>query len=354
MIDRLLTILNNKLPGKNARNFFLHSLFWFVWLLRTFYDIYTPWGFQGALLYVSVVFVTQLPLVYFHLYFLVPRLLIKRRYIPYILITGLCVFTYSLCNYALLTNLPENWIPDSMKTFIGRIKPTYDILEGVIVVLLTYALKYTLIAFVTQNELLKLQKEKLQLELNALKSQVNPHFLFNTLNNLYSLTLKNSDKSSEVVLKLSDIMRYVLYQSEEFKVPIQKELDFIQNYIALQRIRYNENYKINFKIKGSVNGQLVAPLLLIDFIENAFKHGLDRRFKDGFVNIEIHLDELELFFSIVNARGHGDDGVPLKSNNGIGIVNIKRRLELMYPGNYVLDINDKNENFEVTLKLKLK
>ena len=354
MIDRLFRFLNSTLPGKNARNFFLHALFWFVWLLRTYYDIYTPWGFKGALLYVGVVFITQLPLVYFHLYFLVPRLLIRKRYIPYLLITGLCVYTYSFCNYSLLTNLPENWIPETMKVFLGRIKPTYDILEGVIVVLLTYALKYTLIAFVTQNELLKLQKEKLQLELNALKSQVNPHFLFNTLNNLYSLTLKNSEKSSEVVLKLSDIMRYVLYQSDEFKVPIQKELDFIQNYVALQRIRYNENYKINFNIIGNVNGQMVAPLLLIDFIENAFKHGLDRRFKDGFVDIEIKLDELELYFNIVNARGHGDDGALLQNKIGIGLANIKRRLELMYPGNYFLDINDKNENFEVTLKLKLK
>ena len=353
MIEKILTLLNNKLPGRNARNLFLHSLFWFVWLSRSFYDIYTPWGVQGAILYVGVVLITQMPLVYFHLYFLVPRLLIKRRYIPYFIITALCVVTYSYANHTLLTNLPEDWIPASMKGFIGRIKPNYDILEGVIVVLLTYALKYTLIAFVTQNELLKLQKEKLQLELNALKSQVNPHFLFNTLNNLYSLTLKNSEKSSEVVLKLSDIMRYVLYQSDEFKVPVQKELDFIQNYVALQRIRYNENYQIKFNISGSVNGQMVAPLLLIDFIENAFKHGLDRRFKDGFVNIEIKLEEAELYFNIINAKGHGDDGTLLQNKSGIGLSNIKRRLELMYPGNYILDINDKNENFEVTLKIKL-
>ena len=353
MIEKLLALFTERIPGKRTRNIVLHSLFWFVWLLRSFYDIYTPWGINGALIYVAVIFTTQLPLVYFHLYFLVPQFLVRKRYILYILITAGCVIAYSYCNHYLLSNVPENWLPDSMRLFIERLKPSYDILEGVIVVLLTYALKYTLIAFVTQNELLKLQHEKLQLELNALKSQVNPHFLFNTLNNLYSLTLKNSAKSSEVVLKLSDIMRYVLYQSDEFKVPIQKELDFIQNYVELQRIRYNENYQIAFTINGNINGQIVAPLLLIDFIENAFKHGLDKRFNDGFVNIEIKIDQQELNFSILNSKGHADDGSMLQNKNGIGLVNIKRRLELMYPGNYELYINDKNEDFEVTLKLKL-
>ena len=240
-----------------------------------------------------------------------------------------------------------------MKLFIGRTKPNYDILEGVIVILLTYALKYTLIAFVTQNELLKLQKEKLQLELNALKSQVNPHFLFNTLNNLYSLTLKNSDKSSEVVLKLADIMRYVLYQSEAYQVPLQKELDFIQNYVELQKIRYNENYQISFTFGGSVNGQMIAPLLLIDFIENAFKHGLDRRFNDGFVNINIQIENNQLLFSVINAKGHADDGSILHSKNGIGLSNIKKRLELMYPEKFNLTIVDNSEQFNVNLKLNL-
>lgn len=353
MIDKFIYLLNGRITGRLTRNVILHGLFWVFWLLRSFYDLYAPWGVSGALLYVGIVFITQAPLVYFHLYFLVPRLLNKKRYIPYLLITVVCVLTYSTCNQYLLTQIPAEWMPQSMKTFIGRIKPTYDVLEGVIVILLTYALKYTLIAFVTQNELLKLQKEKLQLELNALKSQVNPHFLFNTLNNLYSLTLKNSDKSSEVVLKLSDIMRYVLYQSDEFKVPVQKELDFIQNYVALQRIRYNENYKITFNITGNLNGQVIAPLLLIDFVENAFKHGLDRRFNDGFVDIEIKLGEEELFFSIVNTKGISDDGSILQNKNGIGLINIKKRLELMYQGNYELGIKDNNENYEVTLNLKL-
>lgn len=354
MIEKLLNWFNQHVPDKKMKSIILHSLFWFVWLFRSFYDLFTPWGFQGALLYVAVVLVTQMPLVYFHLYFLVPKLLNKRYFVIYLLSAGACVTLYSYANHFLLSHLPEAWLPanTTMQTFIERIKPNYDILEGVIVIILTYALKYTLIAFITQNELLKLQKEKLQLELNALKSQVNPHFLFNTLNNLYSLTLKNSEKSSEVVLKLSDIMRYVLYQSNEYKVPLQKELEFIQNYVALQKIRYTDNYTIDFKINGYVNGQIVAPLLLIDFIENAFKHGLDRRFNDGEVQIAITIDNHDFDFRVKNSKGHSEDG-SINKTNGIGLNNIKRRLELMYPGNYALNIKDDNENFEVNLKLQL-
>ena len=352
MIEKILTWFNENVPNKRTKSLILHSLFWFVWLSRSFYDTVTPWGADGALIYVGVLFITQLPLVYFHLYFLVPRLLNKRYFILYILSASASVIAYSYLNYALLTSLPASILPDQMRLFIERIKPNYDVLEGVIVIMLTYALKYTLIAFITQNELLKLQKEKLQLELNALKSQVNPHFLFNTLNNLYSLTLKNSEKSSEVVLKLSDIMRYVLYQSNEYKVPLQKELEFINNYIALQRIRYNENYKISFSVEGNLNGQTVAPLLLIDFIENAFKHGLDRRFNNGFVSINIHLDNDSFNFQVQNNKGHNDDGT-IQRSSGIGLNNIKRRLELMYPGSHNLLITDDNDIYEVNLKLQL-
>ena len=353
MIEKIFSLFRQQIRNQRTRTIILHTLFWLVWLFRSFYDIYTPFGLIGALLFIGAVFITQAPLVYFHLYFLVPRLILKKRYILYIVITASCVFIYSYCNYTIVTMIPEEWTTKLMQSFISRIKPTYDVLEGVIVILLTYALKYTLIAFVTQNELLKLQKEKLQLELNALKTQVNPHFLFNTLNNLYSLTLKNSDKSSEMILKLADIMRYVLYQSEAYQVPLQKELDFIQNYVELQKIRYNENYEIGFSIDGAVNGQIIAPLLLIDFIENAFKHGLDRRFTDGYVNINIHVEKELLMFSVVNAKGHADDGSMLNVKNGIGISNIKKRLELMYPEKYNLDIDDDNEKFNVNLKLNL-
>ncbi len=354
MIENLIQQFERKVPNARMKSIILHAFFWTVWLFRSFYDVYGPWGFKNAALYILVVCVTQMPMVYFHLYVLVPSLLNKKKYIPYFLITVSLVMLYSYCNYTLLKSLPQTWLQQLMQRFVHRITPMYDVLEGVIVLLLTYALKYTLIAFITQTELLRLQKEKLQLELNALKSQVNPHFLFNTLNNLYSLTLKNSNKSSEVVLKLSDIMRYVLYQSNEATVPLAKELNFISNYIELQRIRYPENYKIDYSVNGTINGQEIAPLLLIDFIENGFKHGLDKRFNDGWVKININIENNRMQFDAVNSKGLMDDGNMVPSSNGIGLTNIKRRLELMYRGKSELKIKDGEEEYSVHLDLELK
>lgn len=353
MIDKLILRFNNAVANPRTKSIILHSLFWFVWLLRSFYDVYDAWGLSSAFLYLSVLIITQVPLVYFHLYVLVPLLLNRKKYIVYCLITTSLVLLYSFCNYQLLHALPEQWISQQMLRFINRITPMYDVLESMIVLLLTYALKYTLIAFITQTELLRLQKEKLQLELNALKTQVNPHFLFNTLNNLYSLTLKNSVKSSEVVLKLADIMRYVLYQSNEATVPIAKELSFISNYIELQRIRYPDNYKINYNVTGIVNGETIAPLLLIDFIENGFKHGLEKRFNDGWINVSIHVENNILEFNAINSKGMTAEGGIESTSNGIGLANIKRRLELMYPGKSVLEIKENDEEYHVHLNLEL-
>ncbi len=159
------------------------------------FDIINLFGLKYSLLFIAVTFLTQAPLVYTHLYVYVPKLLNKKKYLLYFLLTAGSIYLYSYLNYGFFQILPKAGMPDRMVRYLELIEPNYDILEGLIVVLLTYSLKYTLIAFITQNELLRLQKEKLQLELNSLKAQVHPHFLFNTLNNLYSLTLKNSNKA---------------------------------------------------------------------------------------------------------------------------------------------------------------
>ncbi len=330
----------------------LHSLFWLVWLTRSFYDTYGIWGVKWGFAYIAIVFISQVPLVYIHLYLLVPRLLNRKKYLQYLFLTGLCVYGYSLLNYSLLTALPRENMPERMTRFLANITPNFDLLEGLIVVILTYALKYTLIAFITQNELLKLQKEKLQLELNALKAQIHPHFLFNTLNNLYSLTLKNSDKSSEVVLKLSDIMRYVLYQANEEKVALSRELEFIRNYVELQRIRYHDRYDISFRVSGEVKDQKVAPLLFIDFVENAFKHGIDKRFTDGFVHIHFHINGGRLCFSAENSIGNNEQAGIIRQDTGIGLANVKKRLSILYPQQHELLIKRHDEVYSVTLNIE--
>lgn len=348
-------ILFGRKVDPRLKTVLLHVLFWCVWLLRTIYDVITPWGFHYSMIYIGIVFITQAPLVYIHLYILVPKLLEKKKYFIYTIVVTAMIYGYSWLNYSLQQLLPTEGMPERMVKFIHQsITPNFDFLEGLIVLLLTYALKYTLIAFITQNELLQVQKEKLQLELNALKAQIHPHFLFNTLNNLYSLTLKNSEKSSEVVLKLSDIMRYVLYEANEDEVDLKKEINFSKNYIALQRLRYSDQYIINFSVDGNTDDLKIAPLLFIDFIENAFKHGLEKRFNDGSVDVSFILREKHLQFTVSNSKGQADTGETSEQAKGIGLNNIRKRLSLIYPGNYELNIDDANELFIVTLKLELK
>lgn len=353
MLDRVIEKFYHRLPNKKAQSIILHSLFWIVWLTRSFYDTYSLWGVEWGMTYILIVFISQVPLVYIHLYFFVPKFLNRKKYAVYFILTALAVYSYSLFNYSLLTSLPRENMPERMTRFLMNITPNFDLLEGVIVVILTYALKYTLIAFITQNELLKLQKEKLQLELNALKAQIHPHFLFNTLNNLYSLTLKNSDKASEVVLKLSDIMRYVLYQANEERVLLSRELGFIRNYVELQKIRYHNRYDISFEVDGEVENQTIAPLLFIDFVENAFKHGIDKRFSDGFVHIHFIVTGLKLSFSIENSIGNSEQEGSVKQDAGIGLMNVKKRLSLLYPQQHELLILQNEDVYSVKLQIEL-
>ncbi len=347
-----LQLQYRRIRNPRLRSILLHALFWSVWLARNVFDVIEVWGRDWALLFTGTIFITQAPLVYLHLYWIVPRFLNRSKLLIYIALTAILVILSSWCNFYLLQYLPEANMPDTMLNFIQRISWNYNLLENIIVVILTYALKYTLIAFLTQNELLQLQKEKLQLELRSLKAQVHPHFLFNTLNNLYSLTLKNSERAGEMVLKLSDIMRYVLYEANEDQVALEKEISFIRNYIELQRIRYNERYKIEFNVTGDVNYFQVAPLLFIDFVENSFKHGLDKRFTDGFVSVEFTITKNTLLFQVTNSSGQSDEA-SMKENSGIGLQNVRRRLELIYPEKYELDISGNADIYKVNLTLQL-
>lgn len=209
----------------------------------------------------------------------------------------------------------------------------------------------------TYSSALKFQKEKSELEVkniniekDFLKTQLNPHFLFNTLNNLYGLTVKKSDLAPEVVLNLSEIMSYNLYESNTEKVSLEKELDFIRNYVELEKMRYSTEKDIQLKIEGEENalGLLIAPLLTFTLIENAFKYGL--KSKHPFINIQIKIEKTAFSFIIEN------DAIFKENSNaygGIGLENVKKRLQLIYPEKYEMNIGTENNIFTTTLKIDL-
>jgi len=205
----------------------------------------------------------------------------------------------------------------------------------------------------SQREKQELQKQTLTSELRFLKSQINPHFLFNTLNNLYALTLKKSDLAPEIVLKLSEMMRYMLYECNERRVPLSKEVNYLKNYLELEKLRQGKNIKTNLIVQGEIGSQMIAPLMFIPFVENSFKHGISNSISEGYVNIEILISDQDIQINIAKSKITSLSPPNKIKSGGIGLVNIRRRLNLIYPEEYILDIQDSPNEYRVELGLTL-
>ena len=201
----------------------------------------------------------------------------------------------------------------------------------------------------------EVENETMQSELRFLKSQINPHFLFNTLNSLYALTLKKSDKAPDIVIKLSEMMRYMLYECNEPEVPLRKEINYLQNYLDLERLRQREGIDITLDVNGPVVDQQIAPLLLIPFLENSFKHGINAAIRGGFVHAHLKVETRAVSFVLENTKGNVLPRSPdsARPSGGIGLVNVRRRLELLYPDRYALDITETPSTYSVRLDLQL-
>ena len=204
--------------------------------------------------------------------------------------------------------------------------------------------------FAAEERKREIEFESTASELIFLKSQINPHFLFNTLNNIYTLTILKSDKAAEAVLKLADMMRYTLTETGSKPVEIQKEIDYLRQYIALQQIRLTDRVIVDFSVFGEANGLTIAPLILIPFVENAFKYGVSTK-EPSTIRIHIFLKAHELILQTENRRH--TDVVPQKDSTGVGLKNVKRRLELLYADHHWLRIETIQDTFFVDLTLSL-
>lgn len=199
------------------------------------------------------------------------------------------------------------------------------------------------------TQILSLEKEKSQNELDLLKQQLNPHFFFNTLNNLYALSLQKSEKTPESILQLSELMRYTIYKGQEKSVSLLQEVKYLEDYIQLQQIRLKNPLNLKFE-KNIIDPDIdIAPLLLIVFIENAFKHGIETAENSAFLNVSLMSNEKELYFSCENSFDTDEN----RGKPGIGIVNLKKRLDLLYPDQHTLTLSSENHIFKADLKLNL-
>lgn len=202
-----------------------------------------------------------------------------------------------------------------------------------------------------KNEDLRIvtEKEKINSELQFLKTQLNPHFLFNSLNTIYSLSVKNSSDTPEAIMNISELMRYMLYEANREKVPLNKEISYLKNYVQLQRLRLSTEAKVKLKVNGDPEGKAIAPLLFIAFIENAFKYGTDFQGNTEIkINLDVSEESIDLYVLNIIGAHQSKEG-----SSGVGIANVKNRLNLLYPNRHQLDITNDGEYYKVHLHLNL-
>lgn len=287
---------------------------------------------------------------YINVHYLLPRYLLKGKYVQYFSLVLL-----SIAGYMLVQSLFDIFLygyvlgPMRRDRFLETI--SYNFFSTLWYIGIVIAFKLSIDWYEQKRLLQKTAFEKLQAEVNYLRAQVNPHFLFNVLNNLYSLTLKKSDKAPDVVLKLSNMMEYMLYDSNDESVLLESEIIYLQNYIALEQLRYGDNLSVIFNINGSANEHVIVPLLLLPLVENAFKHGISKTTGKTDLHIRVDINNKDLKFLIENEKPVAGVSVAGNVKGGIGISNLIQRLELLYPQKHVLEITDGKNSFRVSLQI---
>jgi LytS/YehU family sensor histidine kinase len=290
------------------------------------------------------------------MYILIPFLLNKKKTLLFVICTLVSIYLlqtlygivrvyYFEVKYADVYNkFPPYILRERMISFLAFINNiTWLIFPSIILI----AIKY----YRDQKDIVALKEQKKTTELNLLRNQLNPHFLFNTLNNLYALALKKSDKTPEVIAKLSEILDYILYQCKDNYVPVYKEIELLENYIALEKVRYGSRVTIVFKktIEQNIN---IAPLILLTFVENAFKHGVSQELKTAIIEMSIKTSASEIIFKLKNSKPQAHIEKNSSEKKSIGMQNTEKQLELLYPDAYQLIVNNTATNYSLELKLQ--
>ena len=286
-------------------------------------------------------------IVYVNIGVLIPRFLNQKKYGLYFLGLSLVTMSYIVFSNAVLDYyLYRNFSKEPMARFNWNMAVIY-FFTAVRYIIISFLLNLIHLRYAQQQKLAAIQLEKMRSDLSYLRAQINPHFLFNTFNNLYSMALDKSDKTPEIILKLSDMMDYMLYESDETEVPLEKDIENLQNYIEIERIRQGNNAKISFYTEGVLLGRKIAPLLFLPLVENAFKHGVNSAIENAFMEGHLTVNKTSIDFNLQNNVSPTNDTI----NHGIGLENLKKRLELTYPNHYFLETKVVEKVFYTTLKI---
>lgn len=349
-----------------------HLLFWGIWYpYITLTHAAFPFGYPEMAYFKNPVYtfsesffvvLAQVPLTYGMLYFVLPKFILRKKYLSGLFVIIAFWFAGGILNLYFLGKvlppllallLPSEYLPlaprsEGVSFFMAVIatnKGAFTIACSALM------LKFGKHWYHKEHRNLQLQKENAESQLRLLTAQVHPHFLFNTLNNIYSQTQIESPKGSKMIMGLSDILRYILYEGQKPMVRLRQELQLIHEYVNLEKIRYGNKLEVNVLIPATPDNLYIAPLLLLPFVENCFKHGTSNVLENPWINLTIELKDTTLVMKLVNGK------VPTKEKeqerSGIGINNVRKRLNLLYKGKYDLQIREEEEVFVVDLRVEL-
>lgn len=325
-----------------------HVLFWASYVLF-FGSIYGKYGNDYSWYFIESL--CMLPFImaatYITIYGLLPFYLKKRKLLTTVFLIGLVLFSATLGERVFLriiNNLPVNYESIFGVTFL------YLFLETNFMVGIAFSIKIIKKWLEQQEEKHEMEKQNLKSELNFLKVQLNPHFLFNTMNNLYSLSLEKSSKTSEGIAKTAELLRSVLYECNDSEIPLEKEVNLLENYIELEKMRYGNRLQVNFNVKGPVNDYKIAPMLLFTFVENCFKHGCSNNTEKPDIAVLLKANQQRIKFTTENnkAKKRKDNS---KKSGGIGLNNAKKRLEIIYPERHRLTVSEDDNHFKLNLEI---
>jgi len=320
----------------------------------------SEWGYRqsfgDAIIFELLFLPSRLIAVYVNWFLLIPKYLYKNKFVKYFVFLCLLLIIVGIAHryFVLYWGYPKyfpDWVTNASIEPLNFSRLVQSILIIVSPVAFTTGFKLFLNWFQNRKETEALRQEKTDAELKFLKSQTNPHFLFNTLNSIYGLALEKSEKTPSLILKLSDILSYTLYESNVDKIPLIKELTLIENIISLEKERYEKRVTVTYKVDGNIDDIEIPPLILVPFIENAFKHGLKNEIKKGWINILVKTEEDLLSFSVENSYTEVEEH---NEKRGLGLENVSRRLDLIYGEDKDLKIHRDRNIFSVDLTIKFK
>lgn len=351
----------SSLKNNSKNQIILHIFIWFFFILASLMQFYeSPFRISNDFF---VQWITGIILFYLNYLFLVSNLLLQKKHLEYfaVLTAFIVVFMFIRISYFMpeFREMPhpkifdvagkeiiENRLFKKKQPLFFKIAPAFFYLS---IIAISTIIRVLSEFFNNQQNKMLAESQRTTAELNYLRKQTNPHFLFNSLNSIYSLAHKKSDLVPDAIVTLSELMRYMLYETDNKTVLLEKEINYIQNYIELQKLRLNNIENIFVNVHGETKNKFIEPLLLISFIENAFKYGTDYK-GNTHIKIKIQIEGNILDFWVEN-RVEKFESDP--ENSGIGISNIKNRLKLLYPDSHILTIEEKDQIYSVHLNLML-